>query len=72
MLNEGAFAKAAASTSAVVYLIAYLGYSAVPEAFRYWFNAQFLGADISALVPALSAGAFTGFLITIAVTGWIF
>lgn len=71
MLKKHAFANAAALTSAIAYLIAYVGYVATPEAFRYWFNAQFLGADVSALVPALSSGEFTGFLITVAVTGWI-
>ncbi|MEK7208288.1 MAG: DUF5676 family membrane protein [Patescibacteria group bacterium] len=72
MLNEHAFAKASAMTGAAVYLVAYLGSIGAPGAFRYWFNAQFFGADITALVPALSLGAFVGVLVTIALTGWVF
>jgi hypothetical protein len=55
------------------YVILYLLAIISRDAFRFLFNAQFLGADVASLLPQrLTVGGFVGTLVAILIFVWIF
>lgn len=73
MLNGVAFASSLTILTAVFYMALYLLAIVWHEAFRFLFNAQFLGADVASLVPRpLTVGGFVGTLVGIIVFAWLF
>ncbi len=73
MLNSVAFASSLAILSGVFYLVLFLLAAVSRGAFRFVFNAQFLGADVASLLPReLSYAAFLGTLMFLLITGWVF
>jgi uncharacterized membrane protein len=71
MLKEKAWANALAVTTGVIYIVFYVIDMVATEMFAFIFNAQFLGADITSLVPEMSFGGFISVLITVVITAWI-
>ena len=72
MLHRVAFATSLTILSAGLYLLFYIFAVIAPQAFRFVFNAQFLGADVASLLPRqLSYGGFLGTLIALAVSAWL-
>ena len=63
MLNPIAFANSLAIVSGAVYLALYVLAVVWRDAFRFVFNAQFLGADVASLLPRQRPA--TGFLATL-------
>ena len=73
MLNSVAFASSLAILSGAFYLALFLLAVVWRDAFRFVFNAQFLGADVASLLPReLSYAGFLGTLAALMVAGWIF
>src|SRR5262249_39624712 len=73
MLNPMAFASSLTILTVAFYLILYLLAIISRDAFRFLFNAQFLGADVASLLPQrLRVGGFVGTLVAILVFVWIF
>jgi 2TM family of unknown function (DUF5676) len=73
MLNSVAFASSLTILTAAFYLLLYLLAVISREAFRFLFNAQFLGADVASLLPRdLPAGGFVGTFLAIIVFVWLF
>jgi hypothetical protein len=73
MLNNVAFAHSLAILSGVVYIALYLLAVIWREAFRFVFNAQYLGADVASLLPReLSYAGFVGTLLALLVSAWLF
>jgi uncharacterized protein DUF5676 len=73
MLKEPAFANSLTILTGALYILLYLLAIISRDAFRFLFNAQFLGADVASLVPQkLGLGAFVGTLVAILVFVWIF
>lgn len=60
-----------ALVTGLVYVVFYILMVAAPGAFEFLWNAQFMGADMAALVSGVSFGTFLGVLITMLVMGWI-
>ncbi len=72
MLHKVAFASSLTVLSAVLYLLFYIFAVVAPAAFRFVFNAQFLGADVASLLPRqLSYGSFLGTLVAFAGSAWL-
>jgi len=73
MLNPMAFAGSLTILTGAFYLLLYLLGVVWREAFRFLFNAQFLGADVASLLPRdLTAGGFIGTLLVLIVVAWVF
>jgi len=73
MLNQSAFANSSAILTAGLYIVFYLVSLIAPGFFRLLFNAQFLGADVSSLLPKeLSLGSFIVTLVIMVITVWVF
>lgn len=72
MLNIIAFAHSLAILSGAFYLVLYVLAVIWHDAFRFLFNAQFLGADVASLLPReLTVSAFVGTFIVLVMFGWI-
>ena len=70
MLNTAAFASSLAILSGAFYLVLYVLALIWHDAFRFLFNAQFLGADVASLLPGvLTYSAFAGTLVVIVTAG---
>ena len=55
------------------YLLLYVLSVVWRDAFRFLFNAQFLGADVASLLPRdLTASVFVGTLLVLIVVTWVF
>jgi uncharacterized protein DUF5676 len=73
MLNNVAFAHSLAVLAGAFYMVIYLLSVIWRDAFRFLFNAQFLGADVASLLPReLSYGQFLGTLIVLTTSAWVF
>jgi 2TM family of unknown function (DUF5676) len=73
MLNPVAFAGSLTVLTGAFYLLLYLLAVVWREAFRFLFNAQFLGADVASLLPRdHSAGEFVSTLLAIIIFAWLF
>ena len=72
MLDKIAFANSLAILTVLFYIILYALSLVAPAAFTFFFNAQFLGANVASLLPQFSPSAFIGTLVVLAVTVWIF
>jgi 2TM family of unknown function (DUF5676) len=73
MLKEPAFASSLTILTGAFYIILYLLAIISPDAFRFLFNAQFLGADVASLLPQrLTVGGFAATLVAILIFVWIF
>ena len=73
MLNNVAFATSIAILSGAVYLLLYVLAVIWRDAFRFLFNAQFLGADVASLIPReRSYVGFVGTFVALAVSAWLF
>jgi hypothetical protein len=73
MLNPVAFASSLTILTGAFYVLLYLLAVVWREAFRFLFNAQFLGADVASLLPRdLSVGEFVSTLLVIIVFVWLF
>ena len=71
MLNPIAFANSLAIVSGVFYLALYLLAAVWRDAFRFVFNAQFLGADAASLLPReLPASGFLATLVALVISAW--
>jgi 2TM family of unknown function (DUF5676) len=71
MLNPIAFASSLAIVSGVVYLVLYILAVVWRDAFRFVFNAQFLGADVASLLPPnLPATGFLATLVALVISAW--
>jgi 2TM family of unknown function (DUF5676) len=71
MLNPVAFANSLAIVSAVFCLALYILALVWKDAFRFVFNAQFLGADVASLLPHKLPGAgFVASLIALVISAW--
>jgi 2TM family of unknown function (DUF5676) len=71
MLNPIAFANSLAIVAGVVYLALYILAVVWRDAFRFVFNAQFLGADVASLLPrSWPATEFLATLIALVVGAW--
>lgn len=72
MLNALAFANAIAVVTAVFYIaLGVIGFIS-PVAFEFLFNAQFLGARVSSLLPQRpSFVTYLGTALTLVVTAWV-
>jgi hypothetical protein len=72
MLNPIAFASSLAILSGALYLALYVLAVVWRDAFRFVFNAQFLGADVASLLPRdPSATGFLATLVALVVSAWI-
>lgn len=73
MFNTAAFANSLAILSGAFYLVLCVLAVIWHDAFRFLFNAQFLGADVASLLPGvLTYSAVAGTLVVVIVTGWVF
>lgn len=72
MLDKTAFSNSLAILTVLFYIILYVLSLVAPAAFTFFFNAQFLGADVASLLPQFSPSTFIGTLVVLAITGWIF
>lgn len=70
-LNKKAFANAMGAVTALVYAVFWILQMVAPATFSFIWNAQFMGADMAALVGNMSAGSFIGVLIAMGVMGWV-
>ncbi len=71
MLKPEAFANALAGASVIFYIFLFLLKIIAPPFFKLFLNSQFLGADITSLVPKISFVNFIGTLIAIIITSWV-
>lgn len=72
MLNSIAFATSLATISGALYVVLYILAIVWPGGFRFFFNAQFFGADVASLLPReLSYAGFTGTLVSIIAGVWV-
>ena len=72
LLNKNAFANSIALLIGLFYIILYVINLVSPSAFKFLFNAQFSGADVTSLIPpGFSLGDFIVILIVVIITGWI-
>ncbi len=73
MLNKLAFANSLAVLSGALYMILYVLGVVWRDAFRFLFNAQFLGADVASLIPReLTYAGFLGTLLVLIASAWVF
>ncbi len=73
MLNGLAFANSLAVLSDALYMVLYVLGVVWRDAFRFLFNAQFLGADVASLLPReLTYAGFLGTLLVLIISSWIF
>ncbi len=73
MLNRLAFANSLAVLSGALYMVLYVLGVVWRDAFRFLFNAQFLGADVASLIPRdLTYAGFLGTLVVLIVSAWVF
>jgi hypothetical protein len=73
MLNPAAFANSIALLTGLFYLLLHLIRLLAPIAFRFIFNAQFMGADVASLLwREIPAGTFMITLLVAVGTAWIF
>jgi hypothetical protein len=73
MLKEPAFASSLTILTGAFYIILYLLATISRTAFRFFFNAQFLGAGVASLLPQrLRVGGFISTLVAILAFVWIF
>lgn len=73
MLHASAFANSLALLMGVFYILIALLRSFAHRAFEYFFNAQFLGADVAQLVPQhMSLQHDLGMFVVLVLTGWVF
>ncbi len=73
MLNEFAFANSLAILTGLLYIVFVILLLLAPNLFKFLFNTQFLGADVASLFPRrIPAGSFSGTLVSLVVSGWIF
>jgi hypothetical protein len=71
MLNPFAFANSLAIVSGTVYLVLFILAVVWRDAFRFVFNAQFLGADVASLLPhKLPGSGFLGILVALVLGAW--
>jgi 2TM family of unknown function (DUF5676) len=71
MLNPIAFANSLAIVSGVFYLVLYILAVVWRDAFRFVFNAQFLGADVASLLPhRLPVTGFLAALVALVISAW--
>jgi hypothetical protein len=72
MLNPIAFANSLAIVSGAVYLALYVLAVVWRDAFRFVFNAQFLGADVASLLPRQRpATGFLATLVALVIGAWL-
>jgi 2TM family of unknown function (DUF5676) len=72
MLDTVAFANSLAIVSGVFYLALYILAVVWRDAFRFLFNAQFLGADVASLLPReLPATGFLALLVALVISAWV-
>jgi 2TM family of unknown function (DUF5676) len=72
MLDTVAFANSLAIVSGVFYLALYILAVVWRDAFRFLFNAQFLGADVASLLPhELRATGFLALLVALVISAWV-
>lgn len=72
MLNPIAFANSLAIVSGAVYLVLYVLAVVWRDAFRFVFNAQFLGADVASLLPhKRPATGVVATLVALVVSVWV-
>lgn len=72
MFNLKAFANSLALTAAILYIVFGTLLALSRPIFDFLFNAQFIGADISSLIPdGFGIAQFIGVLITVVITTWI-
>jgi hypothetical protein len=72
MLNPIAFASSLGVLSGALYLALYILALVWRDAFRFVFNAQFLGADVASLLPReLTPIGFFATLVALVVSAWI-
>ena len=73
MLNPVAFATSLTILSGAFYLLLYVLGIVWRDAFRFLFNAQFLGADVASLLPQrLTVGGLVGTIVALLVFVWVF
>ncbi len=73
MLDKLAFANSLAVLSGALYMILYVLGVVWRDAFRFLFNAQFLGADVASLIPReLTYAGFLGTLLVLIGSAWVF
>lgn len=73
MLKEPAFASSLTILTGAFYILLYLLAIVSRDAFRFLFNAQFLGADVASLLPQqFTVGGFVGTLMALLIFVWIF
>ncbi|MHB1330921.1 MAG: DUF5676 family membrane protein [Minisyncoccota bacterium] len=70
-MNKKAFANAMGAVTALVYAVFWILQMVAPAAFNFVWNAQFMGADMAALVGSMSFSSFIGVLIAMGVMGWV-
>ena len=71
MLNPIAFASSLAIVSGALYLALYILAVVWRDAFRFVFNAQFLGADVASLLPRKRpAVGFLATLVALVISAW--
>ena len=72
MLSETAFANSLAVLTALFYVVFYLLSMVSPDAFAFLFNAQFLGANVAALLPKITFVNFAETLTVLVIFCWVF
>jgi len=73
VLREIAFANSLAVLTAAFYILLSVVGVLSPGLFTFLFNAQFLGANVAALLPkTLPFGTFVATLVTLILTAWLF
>ena len=71
MLNKIAFANSLAVMAGMIYIIFYAIAWVSPSLFPMIFDAQFLGAAVSDLVPDITFNAVVAGVLIVAVTAWV-
>jgi hypothetical protein len=72
MLKPVPFATSLAIISGALYLVLYVLARVWPQGFRFFFNAQFFGADVASLLPrGFSLIDFVATLIAVVVGVWV-
>ena len=72
MFNQRALANSLAQLTGLIYVLFYVLLLVVPGFFNFFFNAQFLGANIAGLVPTPFAfGDFIWTLVAVVVFAWL-
>ena len=72
MLNSIAFATSLAIISGALYFVLSILAVVWSSGFRFFFNAQFFGADVASLLPReISYAGFIGTLVTVIAGVWV-